>query len=152
VTGLVSLQTGVPFTPLGANFDPTGLGNIPAIIAGNRPNLLCDPNDNAPHTFERYFNTSCIQTNPTTGTAPFAVGNAARGAIDGPPTQRADFSLFKNFRFGENTRLQLRGEVFNIFNHTNFRNINGNVSQATYGQVTSVRDPRNIQLGIKFMF
>ncbi|HEX8720006.1 MAG TPA: carboxypeptidase regulatory-like domain-containing protein [Pyrinomonadaceae bacterium] len=152
VTGVVTLQTGLPFTPLGANFDPTGLGNIPAIIAGNRPNLLCDPNENAPHRFEQFFNTQCLQPNPTSGTAPFAVGNGGRGVIDGPSTKRADLSLFKNFSFRENLRLQLRGEVFNVFNHTNFRAINGNISQATYGQVTSVRDPRNIQLGIKFYF
>ncbi|HEX8097198.1 MAG TPA: hypothetical protein VF507_04150, partial [Pyrinomonadaceae bacterium] len=126
VTGVINLQTGLPFTPLGANFDPTGLGNIPAIIAGNRPNLLCDPNADAPHTFEQYFNASCVQTNPTSGTAPFAVGNAGRGVINGPSTKRFDFSLFKNIHFGERTRLQLRGEVFNIFNHTNFRAINGN--------------------------
>ena len=151
-TGVITLQSGLPFSPLGANFDPTGLGNIPAIIAGNRPNLLCDPNSGAPHTFVQYFNTACLQPNPTSGTAPFALGNGGRGVINGPPTKRVDFSLFKNIRFGERTRLQLRGEAFNVFNHTNFRTINGNVSQATFGQVTAVRDPRNIQLGIKFIF
>ena len=152
VSGIVTFQSGLPFTPLGANFDPTGLGNIPALVAGNRPNILCDPNANAPHRFEQFFNTSCLQLNPTGGTAANILGTGGRGQIDGPSTKRFDLSLLKNFRFSENVNLQLRGEAFNIFNHTNFRTINPNVSQATYGQVTAVRDPRTIQLGIKLSF
>jgi hypothetical protein len=151
VTGLVSLQTGLPFT-LTTNYDAAGLGNIPALIAGNRPNLICDPNENAPHTFEQWANVGCVQANPTAPPIANFVGNAGRGVIDGPSTERFDFSLFKNVRFNERFRLQLRGEVFNIFNHTNFRTINGNTTQGTYNQVTAVRDPRNIQLGIKFYY
>jgi hypothetical protein len=60
--------------------------------------------------------------------------------------------LIKNIRFGENVRLQLRGEAFNIFNHTNFRTLSVNVTAANYGQVTAVRDPRTIQLGAKLSF
>jgi hypothetical protein len=153
ISGIVTLQTGLPFTPLGANYDAAGLGNIPAIIAGNRPNTLCDPNANAPHLFEQFFNTGCFQTNPTSGTIPGNnVNTGGRGTIDGPPTKRVDFSLFKNFRIGETAKFQLRAEAFNIFNHTNFRAINGNISQATYGQVTTVRDPRTIQIGAKLTF
>jgi hypothetical protein len=152
-SGIVTLQTGLPFTPLGANYDAAGLGNIPAIIAGNRPNTLCDPNANAPHLFEQYFNTACFQVNPTTLTIPGNnVNTGGRGTIFGPPTKRVDFSLFKNIHFGESVRLQLRAEAFNVFNHTNFRAINGNVAQATYGQVTTVRDPRTIQIGAKLSF
>jgi hypothetical protein len=151
VTGLVSLQTGLPFT-LTTNYDAAGLGNIPALVAGNRPNLICNPNENAPHTFEAWANLSCVQANPTAAPIANAPGNAGRGVINGPSTERFDFSLFKNIRFNERFRLQLRGEVFNIFNHTNFRAINGNTTQGNYNQVISVRDPRNIQLGIKFYY
>lgn len=152
VSGIVTLQTGLPFTALGANFDPAGLGNIPALIAGNRPNTLCDPNAGAPNTFLQWFNTNCFQLNPTTGTAPNTVSNTGRGTIDGPPTQRVDFSLFKRINFGERVSLQLRGEAFNVFNHTNFRVISTSVALGTYGNVTSVRDPRTIQLGAKLSF
>lgn len=153
VSGIVSMQTGVPFTPLGANYDAAGLGNIPALIAGNRPNTLCDPNANALHTFESYFNGTCFQLNPTTGTIPGNnVNTGGRGTIDGPPTQRYDVSLFKNIRFGESVRLQLRAEAFNILNHTNFRAIQSNITSAVYGQVITVRDPRTIQFGAKLSF
>jgi hypothetical protein len=104
---------------------------------------------------QQYFNTSCFQINPS-GTATGLSNNpgtAGRGIIEGPPTFRTDFSLMKNFRFGENVRLQLRGEAFNVFNHTNFRSFTStNVTSAAFGQVGAVRDPRNIQLGVKFYF
>ena len=84
------------------------------------------------------------------------VGNAGRGIINGPPTKRVDFSLFKNISFGERWKLQLRGEAFNVFNHTIFRNLSGTskiaITSTTFGQVNAVRDPRTIQLGAKLTF
>jgi hypothetical protein len=67
---------------------------------------------------------------------------------------RFDFSLFKNINLADEgrVRLQLRGEFFNIFNHTNFRAISSTVTAAAYGQVTTVRDPRTIQIGAKLSF
>ncbi|HJY30829.1 MAG TPA: TonB-dependent receptor [Pyrinomonadaceae bacterium] len=156
ISGIVTLQSGLGFTPT-TNFDAAGLGNVPALIAGNRPNVTCDPNANAPHTFEKWFDTSCFQANPTTGTGVAnVVGNAGRGIINGPPTQRVDFSLFKNIKFGERWALQLRGEAFNVFNHTIFRNLAATskiaITSSTFGSVNAVRDPRTIQLGAKLTF
>ncbi len=82
------------------------------------------------------------------------VGNAGRGIINGPPTKRFDFSMFKNFYFGgENkAKLQIRGEIFNIFNHTNFRALSTATTAGTFGSVTTVRDPRTVQIGAKLSF
>jgi len=156
-SGIVTLNSGLPFTVTTSSFDAAGLGNNPAAIAGNRPNLLCDPNVNAPQTLQQWFNIACFQTNPALAnpvTNPIAniPGTAGRGVVQGPPTQRFDFTMTKNIRFGETMRLQLRGEAFNIFNHTNFRTLSTNVTAANFGQVTAVRDPRTIQLGAKFIF
>jgi len=152
-SGIVTLNSGLPFTITTSSFDAAGLGNNPAAIAGNRPNLLCDPNRNAPHTRQQWFNTECFQTNPTAGTLVANVpGTAGRGVVQGPDTKRFDFTMTKNIRFTETMRLQLRGEAFNIFNHTNFRTIGTNVTLGTYGTVTAVRDPRTIQLAAKFIF
>ncbi|HJQ34036.1 MAG TPA: carboxypeptidase regulatory-like domain-containing protein [Pyrinomonadaceae bacterium] len=158
-TSIITAQSGLPFSVVTSSFDASGLGNVTALIAGNRPNVICDPNQNAPHTLEQWFNTSCFQPNPPTSATNLSntPGNAARGIVNGPPTYRVDFSLFKNIRFGENVRLQLRGEAFNIFNHTNFRSFVGspnslNVTSANFGRIGVVRDPRTIQLGAKFYF
>jgi hypothetical protein len=157
VSGLVTFQTGLPFTATTSSFDAAGLGNNPAAVAGNRPNMLCDPNANAPHTQQQYFNISCFQLNPALSANTGLVntpGNAPRGGINGPPTKRFDLSLIKNIRFHEDRYgFQLRAEAFNVFNHTNFRTFGStNVTSGLFGTISAVRDPRTIQLGAKFIF
>lgn len=153
-SGILVYNSGLPFSAVTSAFDASGLGNIPVPQAGNRPNLLCDPNANAPHTAQQFFNTACFSLNPAaTATNILNVpGTAGRGSINGPSTKRVDFTMTKNIRFRESMQLQLRAEAFNIFNTTNFRTLSVNVTAANYGQVTAVRDPRTIQLGAKFSF
>jgi hypothetical protein len=155
VSGIIAYRSGIPFSPATSNWDPAGLGIIAPPLTVARPNVLCDPNLNAPHTLQQYFNTSCFQTNPTvTATGIVNVpGNGARGDINGPPTTRFDFTMSKNIRLGETMKLQLRAEAFNIFNHTNFQTFaSTNVTSSLFGSISVVRDPRTIQLGVKFIF
>jgi hypothetical protein len=157
VSGIGSYYSGLPFTVASATYDTAGLGFIPAIVAGGRPLLLCDPNANAPNTVDQWFNGACFaKQTPAGATGILNVpGTASRGAVDGPPTKRVDFTLAKSFRLGENTSIQLRGEAFNVFNHTNFRNLSTSraiTNEALFGSVTSFRDPRVLQFGLKFLF
>ena len=55
-------------------------------------------------------------------------GDFRRNSIYGPGIANFNMSLFKNFNFTENTRLQLRFEAFNVFNHTQWGNINVSLS------------------------
>jgi hypothetical protein len=49
--------------------------------------------------------------------------------------------------------MQIRAEAFNIFNTTNFRTFSSlNITSGVFGQIGTVRDPRTIQLGVKFLF
>ena len=61
-------------------------------------------------------------------------------------------SLIKDTHITESTNLQLRAEFFNIFNHAQFTNPDGNFTDSTFGLVTSARPPRIGQLAIKFQF
>ena len=155
ISGLATLQSGLWYT-VTTNFDADGLGNVPALIAGNRSNVLCNPNSGGLHTFESWFNTACFEKTPTAPPVANVVGNGGRGVVLGPPTKRFDFSLFKNIRIGEKVKFQLRAEAFNVFNHTNFRNLSTTskiaVTSATFGQIIAVRDPRTIQFGAKLSF
>ena len=123
--------------------------------------MFCDPNEGGQRTFEEWFNYNCFQSsNPNPPT--LAVGNSPRGIIEGPPTFRIDFTLTKNIRFSERYRLQLKGEVFNVLNHTNFttvslaastpHTVNAAGVHSGLGVITGVRDPRTMQFGIKFNF
>jgi hypothetical protein len=167
VSGIVTYYTGLPFSVANSGYDPSGIGFTPSIHAGGRPYLLCDPNANAPHTVDQWFNGPCFSLQQPAGTTGLsnAVGNTPRGAVDGPPTKRVDFTMTKNIHFSESVRLQLRAEAFNVFNHTNFRNLSvsraitsqtvcavGTTVCTGFGTVTSFRDPRIIQLGAKLYF
>ena len=180
VSGLVTYQTGLPFTPTFGGFDPAGIGFLNASSpAGGRPYVFGDPMQAGPvqgnpdplcqltisqggraadevRTPQTWFNPCAFQTTTNfggvTGAKPLA-GDAGRGVIQGPPTFRVDFTLSKNIRFTEHLRLQLRGEAFNVFNHTNFTTLAlAGSTPNTFGQITGTRDPRVLQFGIKFYF
>lgn len=152
LSGIATAQSGLPFTVTTSSFDAAGIGNSPALVAGNRPALLCDPNVGGAQTQQQWFNTSCFAINPPTNSTNIenVPGSAGRGIVNGPRTTRFDMTLSKNIRFNETMRLQLRAEAFNVFNHTNFRSLSTNVTSSTFGRVISTRDPRTMQFGIKF--
>lgn len=152
VQGIGTYQTGLPFTVTTSAFDPAGVGFIPALVAGGRPNVTCNPNSGAPQTQQQWFNTDCFTPNPASSATDIenVVGNAGRGIINGPDMKRVDFTISKNFRFTESMRLQLRAEAFNVFNWTNFNTLSLNVTSASFGDVLTARDPRTMQFGVKF--
>ena len=94
----------------------------------------------------RICGSSSMTSTRTGGTVDVFMAHAA------PSTQRVDFTMSKNFRFTESVYLQLRAEMFNIFNHTNFRAISTNITAANFGVVTTTRDPRTMQFGLKLNF
>ena len=86
-----------------------------------------------------------------------------------------DASLYKNINLSSRVKLQLRFEVFNLFNRDNFIAPNswnyapssvvfdtGSAATATqilsatpagnFGQLTNVRDPRTAQIGVRLTF
>ena len=94
---------------------------------------------------------------PASGT----FGNLKRGDVRGPGISNIDFSVAKNWRVKERYGIQFRAEMFNVFNHTNFRahnlsvaggGIENNFSNPGFGRATSTRGPREIQFGFKFTF
>lgn len=101
---------------------------------------------------------------------PGVFGNAGRNLLRGPRFTQVDASLFKNTKLSETTSLQLRLEVFNLFNFANYADPSGGLSCggavgacATFGTSTSTvgnqlggllgfGGPRQIQLSARFNF
>lgn len=85
---------------------------------------------------------------------PGETGNLDRAIIDGPKFFNANAALLKNIGFTESTRLQLRMEVFNLFNNVNFFNNTqfADISSPTFGRITSSGASRTIQFAARFEF
>lgn len=81
------------------------------------------------------------------------LGTTKRTVCCGPHISNTDFAILKTFATSETTHVDFRAEFFNIFNHTQFFNPDGNVSDGSqFGQVTQVRDPRLVQFALKLFF
>ena len=52
--------------------------------------------------------------------------------------------------FGGERALELRVEVFNLLNTTNFGAPSGVFGPASFGTITTALDPRVVQLAVKF--
>jgi len=144
VNGIIQGQTGFPLTAIEPN-------NVSLTSLTNRPNMTCDPNDNAPHTVAQYFNTSCFQRLTLAANAG-QVGNEARDVIRGPGFARTDLSFFKHFAIAGTQQLQVRVEFFNLFNQERFGQPGNQIGSPTFGVITTADDGRIVQLGIKYTF
>ena len=163
VSGVQTFQTGLPLTAVLGNGtcfgtnpsatcnDPTGSGCLlSASPLGCRPNQVGDPNSGAPHSFSNWFNSAAFAAPSATQTTETTEGP---GAIRGPGFWRTDLSLFKNIKFSERLTGQFRWETFNTFNHTNpICCASTSFTSTLYNTVTSTRDPRIMQLGMKLNF
>ena len=52
----------------------------------------------------------------------FHFGSLGRNVVIGPGFNNTDFSVIKNTKLSETTRIQFRAEFFDVFNHANFGN------------------------------
>ena len=126
------------------------------------------PSSASLNLFGCYANGSSVMIPPPLG----QFGNMGRNMFQDTGFKNFDFSLAKNFHFGETMRLQGRIEFFNILNHPNFANPYGgqngfglnDPSVRPFGCACATPDiaaanpavgsggPRSIQLGAKFTF
>jgi hypothetical protein len=77
-------------------------------------------------------------------------GTANRQFFHGPGINNTDMGISKRTMIKESMAFEIRVEFFNIFNHTQFYNPNGNFSSDQFGVVNSARDPRIGQISAKF--
>jgi len=163
-SGILTLQSGKPFTIL-TGVDQSESGSI-NIVAADRPNIIGNPfqpgnlaanpsciGPTQVHTPNAWFN-PCAFVEPTVP----AFGNLGRNTLIGPSFRDLDFSLAKEIPLGSEARkLQFRVESFNLANRPNFDIPNNTFTSAIFSQIATAdafggKPPRQIQLGLKFLF
>lgn len=84
--------------------------------------------------------------------AAFTFGNAERNSVLSPGYANVDFAVAKDVRLAASARLELRWEIFNAFNRTNFDVPNRIFGTPNFGRVFSALPARQMQLGAKLLF
>ncbi len=97
-----------------------------------RPDIIGDPYAGT-HAPDRFINLSAFKVPCTLDPAgdgsaasclpgTWHFGSLGRNALRGPGYKNVDFSIFKDTPITDSVKIQLRAEIFNIFNHPNFSN------------------------------
>jgi hypothetical protein len=146
MNGITRFATGFPVT-LSQSGDRSLVGTAPDVPDFVGPLQIQDARLPGPSFPNQYFSKGGFRSGPLGG-----FGNANRRFFHGPGFNNWDFALHKTTRLRERMSLQFRAEFFNIFNHAQFNNPNGNFNSSLFGYVTSARDPRIGQMSLKFLW
>jgi hypothetical protein len=112
----------------------------------DRPNVVGNPYP-ASQGPNHWINPASFTPNPIGG-----FGDAGRNSLLGPGLVNFDMGISRLFNVGETRKLEARFEAFNVFNHPQFGIPDGNMQDATFGQILTAAAPRIFQAGIKFSF
>jgi hypothetical protein len=157
VNSLITYHTGTPLNILaGTNRSGTGENRDRVDVIGD-PFAGFSPTISGSLAIQ--YITKAAFANPATGT----FGNIGRNAIYGPDFGSVDFSVFKKTSITERISAELRVEILNLFNRTNYANPSVTFSSSSFGQISSTRnggsapglgfgEPRNTQLGLRIVF
>jgi hypothetical protein len=145
------------------NVISTVQSGLPVVVRGANNFLADRPNSTGisakldSRSAQRWFDTTQFVNPPA-----FTFGNVGRVLPDvrTPGTVNFDFSVVKDTCLTERTRLQFRAEAFNVLNHVNLGLPNATFSpgpdgrnqSGSFGMVTSARDARIMQFGLKVIF
>ncbi len=79
---------------------------------------------------------------------PVVTSSGANAINTLPGAWRVDAGLMKNFRIAGDSKLQLRLEAYNLFNHANLNFPNASLNSADFGKIRGkYGEGRRIQMG-----
>lgn len=138
---VVQLHSGQPYN-MTVSGDVANIGNTISWFNYARPNLVGNAKLSHP-TKSAMFNTAAF-TVPS-----FSYGDAPKNFLSSSQFADADFSLFKNFKFGETATLSFRANAYNIFNIENYGQPDTNLGDPTFGVVSGTSfAPRELELAL----
>ncbi|HJX91660.1 MAG TPA: carboxypeptidase regulatory-like domain-containing protein [Pyrinomonadaceae bacterium] len=160
IDAIFRARTAIPFTVF-SNRNLFGAGSARADLIAGVPIYITD----AMVAGGRRLNRAAFATPPAG-----RQGTLGRNSVRGFPLSQLDFSFRRRFPVGERLNLQLRADLFNVFNHPNFATPNSLLSDQLFGQSTKmlgrelsggdgslsplyqIGGPRSIQLSLKLGF
>ncbi|MFN2510799.1 MAG: hypothetical protein ABR568_05070 [Pyrinomonadaceae bacterium] len=142
IGGIFAGQTGQP-----VNLDVAG--NPANTTSTVRPNRLSDGRlASGERNVDRWFDPAAFAV-----PAALTYGNSGRNALRAPGLGNLDFLIARNFRLTETTRLELRGEFFNLTNTAHFGRPNATIGSPQAGRITTTAAPnRQVQVGFQLTF
>jgi hypothetical protein len=164
LSGNAQFQTGTP-CGIGTSNDSAGVGEVGSFGCGSEGQFYV--RNGTPRILKQfagyssnkgqYFSTtnpdgSSIFTPPPAGT--FNLQKGVRNSIYQPGFQNWNLSLQKKFTLTQTTGFEFKADSYNFINHPNWSGPNLNPTSGQFGQVTgkSTSNPRNIQVGLRFLF
>lgn len=149
-SSIIGVSSGNPFMiTTGYDASLTGVGY-------DRPNMIGNPHrsyTSRADELSKYFNTAAFVAN-----SPGQYGDTGRNIMSGPGLANVNVSLVRTFPISERLgKLQFRSEFFNLFNHPNFGQPDGNLADKTFGVISStgtagIADPRILQFALRYQF
>ncbi len=148
-TGIVTAQSGNPFTISGGYGDNSGsqqYADRADVVPGQPFNVH---QGGQKQWLNQYFNTAAFTVN-----APGTFGDSGKNILFGPAVVTADLGALKNWTVREGVNLQFRWEAFNALNHPSFGTPANNVTASNFGQITAIGavPPRVMQGALKVTF
>jgi len=156
LSGIGTFATGTPVNivrGIDYNDDGTSGADRPALIGRSLADIYARGAQGRTQFFVPREQALLILNTPANVTDPFAP--VARNSFNSPPVRFYDVSLIKHLAFNEARALRLELNFFNVTNTPNFAAPIANLNNARFGQITQTRagtNPRQLQLGIKFIF
>ncbi len=145
IGSILTFTTGTPATP---GVQGASKSNVNDLNHLDRPDVVSGQSVNpANQDPSLWWNPAVFVANQ-----PLTFGDAGKGILRIPGRAQWDFSAYKSFKFTEKYSAQFRFEAFNFTNTPQFNAPNTRVGNANFGIISGAQNPRNLQLGIKFIF
>ena len=150
VSGITTFQSGTPFSIInGASsngvsvLDNAGVAN--GTTAGAYPDVIGDPHASPPAGANNGLSFGPALGNAAAFAAPTGLtfGNAGRNFLNNPSRLNFDVALLKHFKVTEGSNVEFRAEVFNFFNHTQFRIFNPDIGNTGNNTISCYAGPSN---------
>jgi len=153
LAGIAIFQSGLPFTVVstapysrgdfnadGVNWDPPNTPAFGNSISSSRGDFI-----------KGLFPASAFPLPPAG-----QQGDLGRNTFDGPGLANVNLNVVKTVPIpwfvNEKATLQLRGEIFNLFNRVNLANITNDLSNSLFGRSTTQSLPRSVTFGLRIQF